>query len=120
MKSYTEQVEKELKKIESAIHRHGFWRPPAGIPVGARLSGRVTPETEAVGRLMNRIFFIRCLPFCARIFGPAKSSTAQAFVRECKSDRDKMEFVRVQLNQLISDLQALGLFRNPPLEKIAA
>lgn len=120
MKPNLKPLEKELWKIEATIHRHGLWRRPQGRPAQVQLTGRVSKEAQKFADLLNRILYVRSLPFSARIYGPAKSSTAMAFAKECRSDREKLEFVRAQLNQLIADLQSLGVFKNPPLEKIAA
>jgi hypothetical protein len=102
-----EKIEESLEKIEKQFHKHGLWRRPEGRPPEVRILNNWDDKEREIAKILNRIFYVRSLPACTHMFGEARDSATFAFTHDCKTTRDKIEFVRVQLNQLISDLAML-------------
>lgn len=113
-----EKIEAEITKIEGQFRRQALWRRPEKKPPQIPLKEGMDETTEAAAKVLNRIFYIRSLPACSRMFGHAKESAVFAFSHDHQTSGQKVEYARVQLNQLISDIALLPKIDQASLNRI--
>jgi hypothetical protein len=113
-----QQVSNEIQKIENQFHRHGLWRRPVVKPPKIEIRQNMDEETREVAEVLNRILWIRSLPACTKMFGPAKAGISFAFDHDCKSTSARVELARIQLNSLIGDLGMITQISLASLHKI--
>jgi len=113
-----EKIEVEITKIESQFRRQALWRRPEKKPPKITIKEGMDEATAAAANVMNRIFYVRSLPACARMFGHAKESAVFAFNHDHKTTTQKVEYARVQLNQLISDIAMIAKIDQSTLTRI--
>jgi hypothetical protein len=112
------KIEAEVRKIEGQFRRQALWKRPAKKPPQIQIKEGMDETTAAAAKVLNRIFYIRSLPACARMFGHAKDSAVFAFNHDYKTAGQKVEYARVQLNQLISDIAMIAKIDSGSLTKI--
>jgi len=102
-----EQLTDTITKLEKLFRKNGLWRRPEVRPPVVPIRGSWDETTQEAAKLINRVFHVRCLPACARMFGGVNESAVFAFIHDNKSEREKLDYIKRQVNQLISDVGML-------------
>jgi len=110
----------ELDKVERQLRRHAMFRKPDRPPPHIPITERFDEMSRQAAEIANRVFYIRSLPACSKMFGPVSESQVVSFLHDCQSTRDRVEFARNQLNNLISDLGLIPRIDHSAFEKVAA
>jgi len=99
-----EEVLKLIKDIEHKFRHHGMWGNPYIPPPHIQIRDEWQKEVQLAAECLNRVFFIRSLPDCSRLFGPVRESMIQAFLIDYRTPGERVNFARNQVNLLLSDL----------------
>lgn len=102
-----DQMLEVVGKIEGQFRHHGMWLNPYIPPPRIPLREDWDPQTRKAAEILNRIFWIRSLPDCSRLFGPVRESAIEAFLYDHVSPDERADYARSQLNLLIADIGML-------------
>ena len=94
-------------KIEGQFRHHGMWLNPYIPPPRISIREDWDTSTRKAAEILNRIFWIRSLPDCSRLFGPVRESAIEAFLYDYPTPDEKVNYARNQLNLLIADIGML-------------
>jgi hypothetical protein len=106
-----------VKKVEDQLRHQGMWRPPPHFPQ-LTFDDRWDPLTKEAAEILNRVFLIRSMACCVKMFGPVRESSVQAFKYDYVTPRDRLEYARNSLNRLIADLGMLPRIDRTQLMKV--
>jgi len=98
-----------IEKIEHQFRHHGLWLNPYIPPPKINIRDDWDEGSRVSAEVLNRIFWIRSMPDCSRLFGPVRESAIEAFLYDYGSGAERINYARNQLNLLIADL---GLLRS--------
>ena len=96
-----------IEKIEHQFHHHGMWQNPYIPPPKIQILRDWDPDTRGAAEVLNRIFYVRSMPECARLFGPVRESAVEAFQYDYPTASERVNYARNLLNLLISDIAML-------------
>lgn len=114
-----EQLEDAVEKIEKAFKFQGLWQKPYIPPPRIDIQETWDEDTQGAARVLNRLFYIRSLPSCARLFGPVRESAIDAFKHDYPSRSERVNYARNQVNLLISDLPLVRGVDTTALSKVS-
>lgn len=113
------QIEKMMTKVESQFKFHGMWHPPYIPPPRISIRDDWDESTRRAAEVLNRIFFVRSMPDCSRLFGPVRESAVEAFFQDYGTGSERMDYVRNQLNLLIADVSMIKGLDTTSLSRIS-
>jgi len=102
-----DEVMKNVDSIEKTIRFHGMWGNPYIPPPQIQIREDWSDEVLIAAKALNKMFFIRSLPMCSRMFGPVRESQIQAFFEDYITAAEKIDYARIQANLLLADLKLI-------------
>ncbi len=112
------EMVKAVERIEGQFRHHGMWLNPYIPPPKIHLREDWDPQTRTAAEILNRIFYIRSMPDCSRLFGPVRESAIEAFLYDYAGAAEKVNYARNQLNLLIADLGMLPRLDKSQLTRV--
>lgn len=98
---------KVLEKIEGQFRHHGMWINPYIPPPKISIRDDWDANSRIAAQVLNRIFYVRSMPDCSRLFGPVRESAVEAFLYDYPNGAERVDYARNQLNLLIADIGML-------------
>jgi hypothetical protein len=110
---------KTIEKIEKKFKFHGMWGNPYIPPPKIPIRPEWPDDIQKAAEVLNRIFYVRSLPDCSRLFGPVRESAVEAFQHDYNTPMEKVNYARNQLNSLIMDLGIVPGIDKSDLERVS-
>jgi hypothetical protein len=107
MASKAELVLKNVELIEKAFKHHGLWGMPSIPPPQIAIREDWPEDVIIAAKALNKIFYIRSIQACARMFGQVQESRVQAFFEDYGTPAERVDYARSQANLLLSDIKLL-------------
>ncbi len=107
MASKAELILKNVELIEKAFRHHGLWGMPAIPPPQIAIREDWSEDVIIAAKALNKIFYIRSIQACARMFGQVQESRVQAFFEDYGTPSERVDYARNQANLLLSDIKLL-------------
>lgn len=107
-----------VDRIEGQFRHHGMWLNPYIPPPRIPIRDDWDAQTRTAAEILNRIFWIRSVPDCSRLFGPVRESAIEAFLYDYAGPAEKVNYARNQLNLLIADIGMLPRIDKSQLNRI--
>lgn len=95
---------KVMGQIEGQFRHHGMWLNPYIPPPKIAIRDDWDEKSQLAAQLLNRIFWVRSMPDCSRLFGPVRESAVDAFLHDYSTGDERVDYARNQLNLLIADI----------------
>ena len=118
MSKKTEELKKTIGLIENQFKRAGLWQRPYVDPPQIKVREEWDEDIQDAAEVLNRVFMVRALPDCSRLFGPVRESSCEAFLHDYTTKMEKVNYARSQVNLLVMDIAMISGIDRGAISKV--